>query len=123
MYKRQFVDHDPPDVRHRVGSRELLSGIGGDWHSDRYHRVDDAADAVADRDELMLALNRLPARMRTVLVLRYWEDLSEAQTAELLGCSLGSVKSQASRGLDRLRAALGPSRDGSVEAILGRRSL
>jgi DNA-directed RNA polymerase specialized sigma24 family protein len=48
--------------------------------------------------------------MRTVLVLRYWEDLSEADTAALLGCSVGSVKSQASRGLARLREALEPSR-------------
>jgi RNA polymerase sigma-70 factor (sigma-E family) len=58
------------------------------------------------RDELWTALGRLPARMRAVLVLRYWEDLSEAQTAELLGCTTGSVKSQASRGLARLREAL-----------------
>ncbi len=55
------------------------------------------------RDELWQALLRLPPRMRSVLVLRYWEDLSEADTAEVLGCSVGSVKSQASRGLARLR--------------------
>jgi DNA-directed RNA polymerase specialized sigma24 family protein len=44
--------------------------------------------------------------MRAVLVLRYWEDLSEEQTADLLGCSTGSVKSQASRGLARMRSVL-----------------
>jgi RNA polymerase sigma-70 factor (sigma-E family) len=55
------------------------------------------------RDELWAALGRLPAGMRAVLVLRYWEDLSEADTADVLGCSIGSVKSQASRGLARLR--------------------
>jgi DNA-directed RNA polymerase specialized sigma24 family protein len=43
-----------------------------------------------------------------VLVLRYWEDLAEADVARILGCSVGSVKSQASRGLHRLRAVLAP---------------
>jgi RNA polymerase sigma-70 factor (sigma-E family) len=52
------------------------------------------------------ALEALPPRMRAVIVLRYYEDLSEADTAAALGCSVGSVKSQASRGLARLRAAL-----------------
>jgi RNA polymerase sigma-70 factor (sigma-E family) len=61
------------------------------------------------RDELWQALGRLPARMRAVLVLRYWEDLSEAQTADALGCSVGSVKSQASRGLARLRELVTPA--------------
>src|SRR5947208_2065374 len=52
------------------------------------------ADQPELRDELWRALGRLPARMRAVLVLRYWEDLSEAETADVLGCSVGSVKSQ-----------------------------
>ncbi len=55
------------------------------------------------RDELWRALQSLPGQMRAVLVLRYWEDLSEAETAALLRCSVGTVKSQASRGLARLR--------------------
>jgi DNA-directed RNA polymerase specialized sigma24 family protein len=49
--------------------------------------------------------------MRAVLVLRYWEDLSEADTAAILGCAVGTVKSQASRGLTRLRAVLEPPGD------------
>jgi RNA polymerase sigma factor (sigma-70 family) len=61
---------------------------------------------VEERDELVRALHRLPPRMRAVLVLRYWEDLPEAEVARVLGCSAGSVKSQASRGLRRLRAVL-----------------
>ena len=67
----------------------------------------DATDAVADRDRLTAALGTLPPRMRTVLVLRYTEDLSEAATAEALGCSVHTVRSQTVRGLARLRAVLG----------------
>lgn len=58
------------------------------------------------RSELFDALGALPQRQRLVLVLRYFADLSEAQTAEALDCSLGTVKSTASRGLARLREAM-----------------
>lgn len=68
----------------------------------------DSARDVAVRDELLAALGTLPPRMRAVLVLRYWEDLSEQDTAAALGCSAGAVKSQASRGLARLRSVLLP---------------
>jgi RNA polymerase sigma factor (sigma-70 family) len=49
----------------------------------------------------------LPPRMRAVLVLRYYEDLSEADTAHELGCSVGAVKSQAHHAINRLRTAFG----------------
>jgi RNA polymerase sigma-70 factor (sigma-E family) len=69
-----------------------------------------AAAAVPDRDEEMIrALRALPPRMRAVVVLRYFEDRSEAQTAELLGCSVGTVKTQSSRAMGRLRELLTPS--------------
>jgi len=55
------------------------------------------------RDALGRALAQLPPQQRTVLVLRYWEGLSQAETAELLGCSEGNVKAMTSRGLSRLR--------------------
>ncbi|WP_113702341.1 SigE family RNA polymerase sigma factor [Nonomuraea lactucae] len=55
------------------------------------------------RDTLIRELRRLPPKMRAVLVLRYWEDQSESATAALLGCSTGTVKSQAARGLARIR--------------------
>lgn len=67
----------------------------------------DPTDQIAQRQALLGALGKLPVRMRAVLVLRYWEDLSETETAALLGISVGSVKSQASRGLVRLRGVLG----------------
>jgi RNA polymerase sigma-70 factor (sigma-E family) len=53
------------------------------------------------------ALATLPAKARAVVVLRYWEDLSVEQVADLLGCSPGNVKSQSARSLDKLRAVLG----------------
>jgi RNA polymerase sigma-70 factor (sigma-E family) len=61
------------------------------------------ADRIDDRDALWQALRRLPTRQRTVLVLRYFENLAEAEIAEAMGCSLGTVKSQASKALAKLR--------------------
>ena len=66
----------------------------------------DDTDAVAERHRMDDALAGLPPRMRAVLVLRYAEDLSEAATAEALGVSIPTVKSQTTRGLARLRALL-----------------
>lgn len=68
--------------------------------------VPDETEMIGARDELFRALAALPPRTRAVVVLRYWEDLSEAETARVLKCSAGTVKSHASRGLARLRAAL-----------------
>ncbi len=68
----------------------------------------DPLPALEARAELLQALGQLHARQRAVLVLRYFNDLTEAQVAEVLGCSPGTVKSSASRGLARLREALQP---------------
>ena len=65
------------------------------------------ADRVADSDELWRALASLPPRQRAAIVLRYYEDLSEAQTAEAMGCAVGTVKSQVAAGLAKLRDRLG----------------
>lgn len=68
----------------------------------------DAVAAVDLRDALGRALAQLPPMQRTVLVLRYWEELSQAETAALLGCPEGTVKSTAARGLQRLRGLTAP---------------
>jgi RNA polymerase sigma-70 factor (sigma-E family) len=60
----------------------------------------------ADQDEVLRAVRALPPRQREVLVLRYWSELTERQIAAALGISEGSVKSTASRGLDRLERLL-----------------
>jgi RNA polymerase sigma factor (sigma-70 family) len=63
-------------------------------------------DQVVDRDQLIGALRRLPPGQRAVIVLRYWQQLPEPEIAAILGNSVGTVKSQASRALGRLRAEL-----------------
>lgn len=66
-----------------------------------------ATDLLEDRLTLAAALAKLPAGQRRVVVLRYVEDLSVESVAQLLGCSEGTVKSQAARGLAKLREVLG----------------
>jgi len=68
----------------------------------------DPLQSIETRAELVQALGELHERQRAVLVLRYFNDLTEAQVADVLGCSPGTVKSSASRGLARLREALQP---------------
>jgi RNA polymerase sigma-70 factor (sigma-E family) len=63
-------------------------------------------DEYVTRDAVRRALRELPPGQRTVVVLRYWERLSEAETAELMGISVGTVKSQAHRAMRTLRASL-----------------
>jgi len=63
----------------------------------------DAASDVDLRDALVRLLWKLPPRQRAVLVLRYWEQLTDAEAAEVLGCPEGTVKSAGSRGLARMR--------------------
>ena len=73
--------------------------------------VADSADASDHRAELLAALARLGPRQRAVIVLRFWMDLSDAETARVMGCTVGTVKSQASRALVILR------KDGDVRGI------
>ena len=76
--------------------------------------VGDGTSEVDARDTLIRLLVQLPPRQRAVIVARYWEQLSEAETALVLGCSVGSVKASASRGLQRLRELSGTSTRNSL---------
>jgi RNA polymerase sigma-70 factor (sigma-E family) len=67
----------------------------------------DATATVDLRDELVRLLLQLPPHQRAVIMLRYWEQLSEAEAAEVLGCTKGAVKSAASKGIRRLRELAG----------------
>jgi RNA polymerase sigma-70 factor (sigma-E family) len=84
------------------------------WRRRRWHRetptadlpevlVGDRTTEVDEREALWLALRRLPRRQRAVVVLRYFDDLTEAETAAMLGISVGTVKSQCSKALTALR--------------------
>lgn len=67
----------------------------------------DETERLVTQDVLWEQVCDLPPRQRAALVLRYYEDLSEAETAELLGCSVGTVKSQVSAALSKLRERVG----------------
>ena len=67
-----------------------------DHGTDRHAEVD-------ERERVWQALGRLPRRQRAVVVLRYFEDLAEVEIAAILGCSVGTVKSQASKAMAKLR--------------------
>ncbi|HEU5156058.1 MAG TPA: SigE family RNA polymerase sigma factor [Streptosporangiaceae bacterium] len=63
----------------------------------------DAMRSCDERDAMWRALGRLPAGQRAVIVLRFYEDLTETRTAEVMGCSVGTVKSQTAKALAKLR--------------------
>lgn len=100
-YVRRILVTSVTSWRRRGAARERAAGMIPD-------QLVAGADAeVADRIVLGQALRMLSPGQRAVLVLRFFEDLSEQQTAELLGCSVGTVKSQTARGLAVLRRRLG----------------
>jgi RNA polymerase sigma-70 factor (sigma-E family) len=106
--KRGTVDR----YAHRVLTRAWLDEVRSARHR-REVVTDDVPEGVAipspgelDRDEILHALSSLAPRQRAVVVLRFWDDLSVAQTADALGCSVGTVKSQTAHALQKLRRRL-----------------
>jgi RNA polymerase sigma-70 factor (sigma-E family) len=110
-YVRQAVLRGFLNTWRRIRSRE--TGIDAMPVTMPMATAADHASGVVDSVVVRRALLTLPPRQRAVLVLRYLDDLSEAQTADMLGCSVGTVKSQASKGLTRLRAVLAVDEDGA----------
>lgn len=120
-----------PDARQAYARRILVRAATRRWQRLRVERpgqhLHDAvvgvghADQVAQAHDLWVALATLSPKQRAVVVLRYYEDLTEAQIAEVLGCTPGAVKSHASRGLRTLQERLGgpaylkPALDGSPD--------
>ena len=107
-FDRVGADRFEPYVR-RVLFTTYASWWRRKWRGERPTEVlpetgADATDTDA-RNDLLAALARLPRGQRAVVVLRYFEDLTERQTADLLGVSVGSVKSQCSRALTALRSS------------------
>jgi RNA polymerase sigma-70 factor (sigma-E family) len=105
-YARRIVVNVAVDGGRRPWRREVPTD---DLPPDRV-RHDDHTVGYADRDEILTALSRLAPRQRACVVLRYYEDLSIEQTAEILGCSTGTVKSQTARGLETLRHTINEAR-------------
>lgn len=103
------IEHGPESYVRKILVNTYSSWWRRKWNGER--PTDDLPDGpgadgsshAAVRHDLSTAIGRLPRRQRAVVVLRYFEDLSEAETAELLGCSRGTVKSQLSKALAKLR--------------------
>jgi RNA polymerase sigma-70 factor (sigma-E family) len=105
--RRILVNRALSAATRRAQARTELTGAWPSAQADETARP----DAIDTHDELMRALAALPPRQRAVLVLRYFLDLPEAEVTAALKCSLGTVKSTASRGLARLEQAMRPAND------------
>ena len=103
---KKIAESPEPYVR-KILAREAISRWRGRrWRevsSEHLPEVEAAADDATGREAMRVALMQLAPRQRAVVVLRYYEDLTERQTAETLGISVGTVKSQARDALARLR--------------------
>jgi RNA polymerase sigma-70 factor (sigma-E family) len=97
-YLRTTLYHLAADGWRRKGMLRARLGLLA-----RPDAAPDETASVDHRDQLVRLLRELPPGQRTAIVLRYWEELSEAESARLMGCSVGYVKSATSRGLRRLR--------------------
>lgn len=101
-YARRAVVTSAIDEGRRPWRRERSDDAAGALEPDRHDRMSE----VDDRMIIVAALADLPPRQRATVVLRYYDELSVEETAEVLGCTTGTVKSQTARGLDALRERL-----------------
>lgn len=101
--RRVLVNCHTDSWRRRRWREETVADPG-----DAAHAVADSSEWVANRDALARALTPLSPRERTIVVLRYLEDMSERDVAELLGVTVGTVKSTTSRALQKLRPQPAP---------------
>ncbi|MCA0178590.1 MAG: SigE family RNA polymerase sigma factor [Actinobacteria bacterium] len=101
-YVRRILYHDAISAWRSTRREVLTEGM-----PDAPHPGPSPADRAGLRTDVIAALRRLPERQRAVVVLRYFEDRSEIDTAEVLGISVGTVKSQAYDGLANLRKVMG----------------
>jgi RNA polymerase sigma-70 factor (sigma-E family) len=107
--RRILVNLALDGARHRSRHRAELGQTGHSTFSDPPDLITARElSLVESKTELMAAIGALAPRQRAALVLRYFEDLSEAETADLLGCSIGTVKSSTARALEHLRERLIP---------------
>jgi RNA polymerase sigma-70 factor (sigma-E family) len=91
--------------------RKIIVNTYASWWRRRWNGEEPSAElpetatllAAEERTDVWQALQRLPRRQRAVVVLRYYEDLTEAETARILGCTTGTVKSQTSKAFAKLR--------------------
>jgi RNA polymerase sigma-70 factor (sigma-E family) len=104
-YVRRIVINENNRRFRRRRVKENLVDAVPEPSGHRTNDAADAADAIGDSAALLTALRRLGPRQRAVIVLRFWMDMSEAETAAALHCSAGTVKSQASRALAALRGS------------------
>jgi RNA polymerase sigma-70 factor (sigma-E family) len=120
--RRTLVNLALDDRRRNARLKTLIPETTADRHNGQHPaepvdlRAEAAIDALGQRAELLAAFAELSPQQRTVLMLRYFNDLSETQVAELLGCSTGTVKSSASRGLAKLRELLSDTTDPAESA-------
>jgi RNA polymerase sigma-70 factor (sigma-E family) len=98
-YVRRVMVTTNSSWRRRLSSTEQVMEMLPD-------RPDPSSQPTEHDQELLQALRALPPRMRTAIVLRFYEDLSEQRAGELMGCSASAVNTQTARGLTRLRASL-----------------
>ncbi|HTW14697.1 MAG TPA: SigE family RNA polymerase sigma factor [Nocardioides sp.] len=103
---RRIADDPEPYVRRILVNENVSRWRSRRWREQTVEVLPEAPSAgpdLDDREVLRAALLRLAPRQRAVIVLRYYDDLTERQTAEVLGIGVGTVKSQARDGLARLR--------------------